>query len=94
MGGDARLRTNHTFYSLENGLHHHRNELFKQSVEIRLSVGGSAVYEDRGNLDDELILSPTALVGISEFEFHGFQCALEAGLAEDSDESRSGGWEF
>ena len=62
----------------------HRNELFKQSVEIRLSVGGSAVYEDRGDLDDELVLSPTALVGISGFEFHGFQCALEAGLAEDS----------
>ena len=62
----------------------HRNELFKQSVEIRLSIGGSAVYEDRGDLDDELVLSPTALVGISGFEFHGFQCALEAGLAEDS----------
>ena len=30
---------------------------------------------NRGDLDDELVLDPTALVGISGFEFHGFQVA-------------------
>ena len=62
----------------------HRNRLFGTYVELRLSVGATAMYEDKPDLEDDLAITPTALIAVSGFEYRGFNCSVEGGLRENS----------